>query len=39
VVHRYFDVDLPRLWPVLTEEFPALLNAVKMELGEDEPPR
>lgn len=39
VVRRYFDVDLPRLWPVLMEEFPALLNAVKMELGEDEPPR
>jgi uncharacterized protein with HEPN domain len=37
VVHRYFDVDLPRLWPVLTEEFPVLLQAVTAELGEDGP--
>jgi uncharacterized protein with HEPN domain len=33
VVHRYFDVDLPRLWPVLIEEFPALLKAAETELG------
>jgi uncharacterized protein with HEPN domain len=37
LVQRYFAVDLPRLWPVLTEEFPALLKAAKTELGEDEP--
>jgi uncharacterized protein with HEPN domain len=38
VVHTYFAVDLPRLWPVLTEEFPALLKAAKTELGEADPP-
>jgi uncharacterized protein with HEPN domain len=32
VVHRYFAVDLLRLWPVLTDEFPALLTAVTREL-------
>jgi uncharacterized protein with HEPN domain len=37
VVRRYFAVDLTRLWPVMTEEFPALLKAVTAELGEDDP--
>jgi len=37
VIHKYFAVDLPLLWPVLTEEFPALLEAVMKELGEDGP--
>lgn len=32
VVRRYFAVDLPRLWPVLVEEFPQLLKAVSAEL-------
>jgi uncharacterized protein with HEPN domain len=34
VVHKYFEVDLPRLWPVLTEEFPALLAAARAELDD-----
>jgi uncharacterized protein with HEPN domain len=32
VVHRYPKIDLALLWPVLKEEFPALLAAVREEL-------
>lgn len=34
MIHRYFSVDLARLWPVLTDEFPVLLQAVIRELGD-----
>jgi uncharacterized protein with HEPN domain len=33
MIHRYFAIDLLRLWPVLREEFPAVLSAVKAELA------
>jgi uncharacterized protein with HEPN domain len=32
VVHRYFALDLPRLWPVLKDEFPVVLTVVRAEL-------
>ena len=32
VVHRYPKLDLALLWPVLKEEFPVLLAAVREEL-------
>ena len=32
VAHRYPKLDLTLLWPVLNEEFPALLAAVREEL-------
>src|SRR3954451_24882456 len=32
VVHRYFALDLPRLWPVLKGEFPVILAVVRTEL-------
>lgn len=33
VAHQYFSVELPRLWPTVAEELPALLAAVETELG------
>jgi uncharacterized protein with HEPN domain len=33
VAHQYFGVELPRLWPTVTEELPALIAAVDVELG------
>ena len=32
VVHRYPKLDLTLLWPVLTNEFPALLDVAREEL-------
>ena len=32
VVHRYFALDLRRLWPVVLEELPVVLVAVQREL-------
>lgn len=32
IIHQYFGVDLRRLWPVVREEFPALIQAVQDEL-------
>ena len=37
VVHQYSALDLRRLWPVLSDEFPVLLQAIAEELGEDIP--
>jgi uncharacterized protein with HEPN domain len=36
VAHRYFVLELPRLWPVVAEEIPALLTAVEAELARAE---
>lgn len=33
VAHQYFSVELPRLWPTISDELPALLAAVDIELG------
>lgn len=33
VAHRYFGLELPRLWPTVAEEIPALLAAVEAELA------
>ena len=33
VAHQYFGVELPRLWPTVTEELPALLAAVDAEIA------
>lgn len=33
VAHQYFSVELPRLWPTVTDELPALIAAVDVELG------
>ena len=33
VAHQYFSVELPRLWPTVSDELPALLAAVDVELG------
>jgi uncharacterized protein with HEPN domain len=32
VAHAYFDVELPRVWEVLTDDLPALKTAVEEEL-------
>jgi uncharacterized protein with HEPN domain len=31
VAHQYFSVELPRLWPTVNDELPALLAAVDVE--------
>lgn len=33
VAHQYFSVELPRLWPTVNDELPALLAAIDIELG------
>jgi uncharacterized protein with HEPN domain len=33
VAHQYFSVELPRLWPTVAGELPALLAAVDAELA------
>lgn len=33
VTHAYFSLDMTRLWPTITEEIPALLATVTMELA------
>ena len=33
VVHRYFEFELPRLWPGIKEHFPRVLAAVREELA------
>ncbi len=33
VAHAYFGLELPRLWPTVTEEIPALLAAAEAELA------
>jgi uncharacterized protein with HEPN domain len=33
MAHRYFAIDLPRLWPVLGDELPVLATAVETELA------
>ncbi|MBV1796534.1 DUF86 domain-containing protein [Siccirubricoccus sp. G192] len=33
VAHQYFSLELPRLWPTVTEELPALIAAVDAELA------
>ena len=32
VAHQYFRIDMDRLWPVLTDEMPALVAAVRAEI-------
>ena len=32
VAHQYFSVELPRLWPTITDELPALIAAADAEL-------
>ncbi len=39
VAHQYFRLDTQRLWPVLVEELPVLLEAVEEELGTGPGPR
>jgi uncharacterized protein with HEPN domain len=38
VAHQYFSLELPRLWPTVTDELPELLAAVDAELGRLSPP-
>lgn len=38
VAHQYFSVELPRLWPTVSDELPALLAAIDVELGRLAPP-
>lgn len=33
VSHQYFGLELPRLWPTIHEELPALMIAIDVELG------
>ena len=33
VAHRYFGLELPRLWPTITDELPLLIAAVSTELA------
>jgi uncharacterized protein with HEPN domain len=38
VSHQYFGIELPRLWPTITDELPLLIGAVRAEssrLGDD----
>jgi uncharacterized protein with HEPN domain len=38
VAHQYFSVELPRLWPTIIDELPALLAAIDVELRRLAPP-
>jgi uncharacterized protein with HEPN domain len=33
VSHQYFGVELPRLWPTVQDELPALIAAIEAELA------
>ncbi len=39
MIHRYFALDLVRLWPVVQDEFPEVLKAVRAELSRRNPKR
>ena len=33
VAHQYFGLELPRLWPTITDEVPVLIAAVAAEIA------